>query len=297
MSARKGDISLVICQNNSEKTLDIENVGENKAGIEEITGYAVDKIIGKSLYDIVPDTIQDIFNDYIEFEADANNLGDVISKIRDFKFVKITGEEIALNTRIQRGVSFDGIDRFILVISPKDGNSKLYNKLKELQIDQEMDDVSGIANKKSFVKKLETVCKFVREKDIDSSFAVISIDKFEGIVKLYGEGTGNGLIHEVTSRCRQTFRDLDILGYLGNGEFAVILIGANAKSASIPLNRLRWQLSNQPLFIPLNNTIKGSLSISYTCINEKDLPITLIDMCEEAIENHNFEDNKLIEIE
>ena len=296
MSARKGDISLVICQNNVDKKLNIENVGENRAGIESVTGYSANEIIGKSLFDLVPANIQETFNDYIEFENDGNDLGDVVRKIRDFRFKKVTGEEIPLNTRIQSGVSFDGVDRFILIISPKKGNSELFNKLKELQIDQEVDDVAGIANGKSFGQKLETVCEFVRVQNLDASFAIISIDKYSGIVDLYGEGTGNGLIHEVTSRCRQTFRDLDILGYLGDGDFAVILVGADAGTASIPLNRLRWQLSNQPLFIPLNNNIKGSLSTSFTTINTEDNAVGLVSRCREVL-NQDDDENKLIEID
>jgi len=296
MSARKGDISLVICQNNSDKRLDIENVGENRAGIEGLTGFSANEIIGKSLFDLVPANIQETFEDYIEFENDGNDLGDVVRKIRDFRFKKTTGEEVSLNTRIQSGVSFDGVDRFILIVSPKKGTSELYKKLKDLQEEQEVDEVSGIANSNSFGQKLEAVCEFVRRENLDASFAIISIDKYDGIVDLYGEGTGNGLIHEVTSRCRQTFRDLDILGYLGDGIFAVILVGADAGTASIPLNRLRWQLSNQPLFIPLNNNIKGSLSTSFTSISDEDDAIGLISKCRGVLKNDS-EENKLIEIE
>ena len=87
---RSNDAVITICQNNAAKSIEI--TGLNKAG-EELLGYRTSDLKGKPLFFILPPRIANMLKEYVEYESDANDVGQVLAKVQSFSTVSQDGRE------------------------------------------------------------------------------------------------------------------------------------------------------------------------------------------------------------
>lgn len=297
MSSRKGDIAMVVCQDNAAKTLTIESIDETNAMLEPIIGYEAKEILNQSLRDYLPPQINENIDDYLEFEEGGNDLGSVLSKSRGFGLLNKAGNITKFDMRIQRDVSMDEKDRFLLIMRGHDAvTSQVYRTLEDFKEYEVLDPLTDLPTSESFAKKAKIVHAALRAEEIAASMVVLHIDDFEQITQDYGTPTSEGLIKEVAFRCTQTFRDADVIGYAGDGKFGVILLDAGMTNALIPLNRLRNLIANQPLYIPGNEHVAGTISIACTEMTPDDTVDAIISRCEDALLDNDGESNYVIEV-
>jgi len=294
--SRKDDIAIVICQNNSDKTLIIKTVNDPDNLLEKTLQYTLNTLEGRNLKELLPKYIQQQIDDYLEFDDLGNDLANVLSKTRDFSMISSSSEEVRLNMRIQRDASPDGNPHFVMLVQ---GLSKSHprSNLRILQLLKEnapKNEITTLDAKEWFLEEADIVHYYVSRGRINSGFAVIALDDFENLANLYGEETKSSLLKEVEKRCEQTFRKADILGYLGEGKFAVVLVGTDARGAQVPLNRLRWQMANQELFLTENHSSTASLSIAYKEVAKNDALEKTIDNCTKILEKNKGQNNQLL---
>ncbi|MBY0407327.1 MAG: PAS domain-containing protein, partial [Rickettsiales bacterium] len=118
---RSNDAVVTICQNNSAKSIKITAM--NKPG-EELLGYAEPELSGKDLADILPPRIATLLSEYVEFEADANDVGQVLSKVQSFATMGKNGKETGWRLKIVRSDSTADSIFFELILQDKTGLRK-----------------------------------------------------------------------------------------------------------------------------------------------------------------------------
>jgi diguanylate cyclase (GGDEF)-like protein/PAS domain S-box-containing protein len=100
------------------------------------------------------------------------------------------------------------------------------------------DSLTGLLNRASFVKALETLCEEKR------SFALvlIDLDNFKSINDTFGHQAGDRRLQAVAGRIHQSFRPQDIGARLGGDEFAALIAGADGEEGLAVAQRLAQRL-------------------------------------------------------
>ncbi len=260
MSGRKHDIRLTICQDNTTKNITISDMHDGGYTLSRLLGFSEFEMQQKSFNDLVSDKVKEDIEDYVEFTAHGKDIADVLNAMRHFTMAGKKGEYVALNVKALRNISDGTLQYFTLALGAKNTNAAIFRALNAIQADETIYEDIGVADEKSFLRKLDVVITHVGVEDLQASIAVFGIDKFREINQVFGDETAQGLLQEVTMRSRQVLRQSDVMGYLGNGKFGVVLLGTDKHDANIPMARLRSFLSSKPLFLSGNDHIKASLT-------------------------------------
>ena len=96
-----------------------------------------------------------------------------------------------------------------------------------LQNLSQIDDLTGLYNRKGFLALTEHRMKLTLRNGEAFSVAFVDLDGLKQINDTLGHETGNRALIEVASVLRESFRQSDILGRLGGDEFAVFIIEAD----------------------------------------------------------------------
>ena len=292
VSNRRDDIAVAICQNNDEKTLIITSVNDPQNELEEISLFSAYELAGKDIREILPQTIKENVEDYLEFEDNGNDLASVISKSRQFGLINKSGDFINLTMKIYRDASPDENAHFIMAIQGKSrkAGKGSFRVLEVLKKNQVSDKTTGAAEKSWFEEESEIAHFYVGRKKLVASFAVAAIDDFEDINIGQGEKMADSLATEISGHCQRTFRGSDMIGYLGQGKFGILLIGADLKNSQIPLNRLRWETANNPEETEKNTTI----SVSFKEIKTGRSANDTLDDCLKILKKHEGKSNQML---
>lgn len=113
---------------------------------------------------------------------------------------------------------------------------RLEQRLKSLS---ETDPLSGVGNRRRFMRLLGQEIERARRLGQELSLLVLDIDHFKRVNDSHGHPTGDSVIRHVADICRHGVRSIDTVGRIGGEEFAVLLIGTPAEPAADAAARLR----------------------------------------------------------
>ncbi len=106
------------------------------------------------------------------------------------------------------------------------------------------DELTGIANRRSFMERLNN--EFDRAKRYESRYSLlmIDIDYFKSINDNYGHKAGDKALQSAASVMKKSLRTSDIIGRVGGEEFSVILPETDIKAALFIAERLRSRVED-----------------------------------------------------
>lgn len=297
MAGRKGDITMVVAQDNRARTLTLESIDESMGKVQPVLGYTAHEMIGQPFRKFLPSQIDEQIEDYLEFDPAGRDFADVLSRCRNFGLNAKNGQAVKFKMRVQRDVSMDANARFLILMRGEDKVSEgVLKELAQLREYGEVDAVTDLVSAESFLKAARIVQEGVRQGNTLASLAIIEIDNFARTVLDYGSPTADGLLKEVAMRCVQTFRDADVVSYAGEGRFGVILLEADLATSQIPLQRLRSVVANQPLYIPGNEGVAATLSIAFRQMKAEDSGEDTIAKCEESLSDNQGKGNQVYSV-
>lgn len=105
------------------------------------------------------------------------------------------------------------------------------------------DLLTGIPNRRSFLKRMEIEKSRARRYDHPLTLAYIDVDHFKEVNDRFGHIAGDRLLGIVAQLMRDTVRREDAIARLGGDEFAVLLLETNSASAAAALEQLRSALN------------------------------------------------------
>lgn len=296
---RSNDAVITICQNNSAKSIEITDV--NKAA-EDLLGYAGAELVKKPLWRILPPRIATLLEEYVEFESDGGDVGEVLSKVQSFSIVGRDDKETGYRLKVVRSESSGGMTMFKLVLQDRLGLRRNEALRKAIQDNfkghEKLDPDTGLPDRDSLVKDIELVGYYNSKSDMRTCFALLQLDHYDELFSQYGRATTVTMVKHVAAVCRQNLRPDDVVGAISHKRLGVLLLDTTPETARMVSNRLRWQIAANPFALPDKTTIGLSVSISFSRVSGRITDKKLIDDCSEALDRLNSnEANALIEVD
>lgn len=167
--------------------------------------------------------------------------------------------EIRKNTKklIEMSADFqDGLD---------EKNKKIQsmsNKMKAAIQDSETDFLTGLANRRSFERKLGALCERASLTDSEFCVAICDIDLFKSVNDRFGHDTGDRVIKLVSSILRDHCGAGGEAFRFGGEEFVILFEGMNAGVAYDHIDAARSDLASRNIVKRETHEALGRLSFS-----------------------------------
>ena len=282
---RSNDAVVTVCQNNSKKSIEITNI--NKAG-EELLGYASGDVVGRPLVQILPPRSATMLTEYVEFESDANDVGQVLSKVQSFSTMGKDGKEYGYRLKVVRSESSGEQIVFELVLQDKTGlrkNAALRQAIQEnFKGHEVIDPATGLPDRYSLTKDIELMGYYSKKSDLRSCFAVLQLDHYDELLSQYGRTVSQAIVLHIGHLARKSLRPDDVVGMVNFKRVGVLLLDTTIESARMAVNRLRWQIAANPFTLADKTTVGLSVSISFCRIGGRVSEKDVLDSCDDALE-------------
>ena len=149
-------------------------------------------------------------------------------------------------------------------------NNKTHKKLE----DQAYSDyLTGLANRRSFMKYSEAELSRISRYDRKLALIMFDIDHFKKVNDTYGHNIGDLVLKKISDICRKTLRDIDIIGRIGGEEFAVLLPETDLSKAMEVAERLRKEMMIQEIVVSPEASVKFTASFGVVAINHESITI------------------------
>ena len=96
------------------------------------------------------------------------------------------------------------------------------NACRHLKAQAETDDLTGLANRRSFLRAMESELNRHRRHRSPMAVAMLDLDRFKQINDRLGHGTGDKVLQSVARILSAELRSFDCLARIGGDEFAVL---------------------------------------------------------------------------
>ncbi len=112
------------------------------------------------------------------------------------------------------------------------------------------DPLTGLANRRSFVERLQTAWLQNQRTGQPLALIMIDLDHFKRINDTYGHQGGDQVLGEVAELLHRLMRPYDLAARFGGEEFAIILPGSDLPSACTVAERLRAEMERHIFAAP-----------------------------------------------
>jgi diguanylate cyclase (GGDEF)-like protein len=117
--------------------------------------------------------------------------------------------------------------------------AQLRSALREEQQVARTDDLTGVANSRSFLEYATLELARQRRYDHPVSIAFLDCDEFKRVNDFYGHARGDELLRRIALTITQTLREVDVVARLGGDEFGILLPESDQKAAGYAMRKLR----------------------------------------------------------
>ena len=117
--------------------------------------------------------------------------------------------------------------------------AQLRSALREEHQMARTDELTGVANNRSFLEIATAELARQRRYYHPLSLAFLDCDNFKRINDFYGHAKGDELLRRVALTITQTLREVDVVARMGGDEFAILLPESDQKAAAYVIRKLR----------------------------------------------------------
>ncbi len=259
-------------------------------------GYPLEKLIGKSVYDIFPRHEAQVFQAQDELVFNTGEAQEI-----EAEFTDAFGTTYLISTK--KSLHKDAADNLFLVGVIRDIT---HHKQAEAQLRQTADQLSrdnaelklsedrlrylayhdvltGLGNRKYFHERLHQSLEWARSSSELVALMFLDLDGFKQVNDTLGHDTGDQLLKVVAVRLTHSLRSSDIISRLGGDEFTVILPGIpHADYAAKAAESILENLSQVFLLEGKNVFVTVSIGISVYPL-DGDIEETLIKKADVAM--------------
>lgn len=145
---------------------------------------------------------------------------------------------------------------FLLLQMAETANAQLRAEVSERQrLAEELkrmattDELTGLSNRRHYLDLSMQEIKRARRLDTPLTVCVLDVDHFKQINDNFGHAVGDVALRAIAAACRDSLREIDILGRFGGEEFTITLPETNAQTAQEVAERLRKRIEELRLNI------------------------------------------------
>jgi diguanylate cyclase (GGDEF)-like protein len=146
-----------------------------------------------------------------------------------------------------------------------------------------VDELTGLPNRRHFVRRLEEETARARRNGSPLCLATLDLDHFKRINDLHGHPAGDAVLRQLAIIIRQKIRLEDSAARLGGEEFALLLPNSNAFQAQLVCDRLRSAVASRLFELPGSGTVRVTLSTGVAALNGADDCETLMSRSDQAL--------------
>ena len=140
-------------------------------------------------------------------------------------------ESKGIKTQLQANMSL--LETKNLVVAFKEMRQQIHTRQDELEYHALHDDLTGLANRKLLLDRLEQAIHNAHQERTSFSILIMDLDRFKEVNDTLGHEVGDKLLQQVAKRLTHLLREVDVIVRLGGDEFAVLLTTAQEKQATI----------------------------------------------------------------
>jgi len=155
-------------------------------------------------------------------------------------------------------------------------------QIETLKTAVRIDGLTQLANRAYFDEKLLEMILLHQRYNEPFSLMMIDVDYFKNINDSHGHQAGDRILKGVAFKIRTSLRESDFLARFGGDEFALLLIKASLKPATVLAEKLCSNL-RESRFLLDGTEFKITLSIGVAEVRAGDTPETLLKRADEAL--------------
>lgn len=145
------------------------------------------------------------------------------------------------------------------------------------------DPLTGISNRRYFMEQAELELASAHRYQNPLTLLMLDVDLFKSINDTHGHKAGDAALQKLAKVCRETLREIDIVGRLGGEEFAILLPQTEPEQALEAAERLRLALANARIHLD-GEEIGFTVSIGLATLDAKhDTIDNLIHCADQAL--------------
>lgn len=172
----------------------------------------------------------------------------------------------------------NGVDCFITSLVDITERKRLES---ELERRAQIDYLTGVSNRGYFIEQADLEINRAIRYDNPISFQIMDIDFFKHVNDTHGHKAGDSVLKKLGEVCRQTLREIDIIGRWGGEEFAIMLPETGIEKAAEVAERLRKALASTIITLhdrpPISFTVSIGVASLYSNTNNLDLLFGIAD--------------------
>lgn len=149
---------------------------------------------------------------------------------------------------------------------------KLKMTLQYLEHLANVDELTGISNRRRFFKHANALFEQAKTKQTPIHLFVFDIDFFKQINDTYGHGIGDEVLKGFSILTKNNLDEISCFARLGGDEFILILAGITPQKAQEEIEKLRITISQATL--SSNADVNVSVSVGMASLEGKDSAIT-----------------------
>ncbi len=227
----------------------------------------------------IPEAVMNARDGDAALQAVVEQLEDPESFLRDVKglydFLSLEEQGVRIKMkdgrvleRYSRGLLGSGADYWGRIWFYRDV-TELQRMTEELRYLSETDSLTGVANRRSFLKALEKEFSRVRRHGYALSLLQLDLDRFKQINDRHGHATGDAVLREFARVVLAEIRETDHFARMGGEEFAILLPECNLDSARQVAERLCRTVAAHAIDVP-QGLLRITVSIGVATVTDSD---------------------------
>ena len=153
-------------------------------------------------------------------------------------------------------------------------------RAERAQEEANTDDLTGLANRRFAMARLDRAIVKARENGHPLSIIVFDIDNFKSINDRYGHPIGDKVIARLAKIARSQARAIDLVGRIGGEEFIWLMPGCDNDAALEAAERLRWAIEAGTHSAPIPSI---TISAGHAQMEESDGSLLLFARADAAL--------------
>ena len=274
VSSRQSEAVMMVVQNNDTHSVRVSGANQT---LLTLLGY--DSLPEEApLNDFLGAKTRALVEEDVEFDDDAKDVMQVLSRLRDIKLRTATGSEIAVQCKISRSMAHDRHHLFRLVFFSTDYVNErqvLINSIKyHFMENHTLDEATQLPDRSSLSHYIALTQQFSAEHHLSACFVYMQLSPDSALP----ESEQEAALHHVGQVIVRNLREDDTIGRIAADALGIVLIDVNKTTVHLALNRIRHMIVSDPYQTADGQTYIPPIRQAAIMLEESD-PQEVVDMC------------------